>query len=53
MIQFVQQQLAQVGIKAQVEALEAGQRIVKVESAQDPAAAPVRMYLPGLVLVDG
>ncbi|MDE1183439.1 glutathione ABC transporter substrate-binding protein GsiB [Paraburkholderia sp.] len=46
-IQFVQQQLAQVGIKAQVEALEAGQRVAKVESAQDPATAPVRMYYIG------
>ncbi len=46
-IQFVQQQLAQVGVKAQVEALEAGQRVAKVESAQDPATAPVRMYYVG------
>ncbi|CAH2915721.1 MAG: Oligopeptide transport substrate-binding protein @ Glutathione ABC transporter, substrate-binding protein GsiB [uncultured Paraburkholderia sp.] len=46
-IQFVQQQLAQVGIKAQVEALEAGQRVAKVESAQDAASAPVRMYYAG------
>jgi glutathione transport system substrate-binding protein len=46
-IQFVQQQLAQVGVKAQVQALEAGQRVEKVESAQDPATAPVRMYYQG------
>jgi glutathione transport system substrate-binding protein len=46
-IQFLQQQLAQVGIKAQVQALEAGQRVEKVESAQDPATAPVRMYYVG------
>jgi glutathione transport system substrate-binding protein len=46
-IQFVQQQLAQVGVKAQVQALEAGQRVAKVESAQDPASAPVRMYYAG------
>ncbi len=46
-IQFVQQQLAQVGIKAQVQALEAGQRVEKVESHQDPATAPVRMYYTG------
>ncbi|CAG9252170.1 glutathione ABC transporter substrate-binding protein GsiB [Paraburkholderia caribensis] len=46
-IQFVQQQLAQVGVKASVEALEAGQRVAKVESAQDPATAPVRMYYIG------
>lgn len=46
-IQFVQQQLAQVGVKAQVQALEAGERVAKVESAQDPAKAPVRMYYIG------
>lgn len=46
-IQFVQQQLAQVGIKAQVQALEAGQRVEKVESHQDPATAPVRLYYVG------
>ncbi len=46
-IQFLQQQLAQVGIKAQVLALEAGQRVEKVESAQDAATAPVRMYYVG------
>ena len=46
-IQFVQQQLAQVGIKASVQALEAGQRVEKVESAQDPATAPVRIYYVG------
>jgi glutathione transport system substrate-binding protein len=46
-IQFVQQQLAQVGVKVQVLALEAGQRVERVESAQDPATAPVRMYYVG------
>jgi glutathione transport system substrate-binding protein len=46
-IQFVQQQLAQVGIKVQVQALEAGQRVERVENAQDPASAPVRMYYVG------
>ena len=46
-IQFVQQQLAQVGIKVQVRALEAGQRVELVESAQDAATAPVRMYYVG------
>jgi glutathione transport system substrate-binding protein len=46
-IQFLQQQLAQVGVKAQVEALEAGQRVAKVESAQDPATAPVRLFYTG------
>ena len=46
-IQFVQGQLAQVGIKAKVEALEAGQRVEKVESWQDPKTAPVRIYYTG------
>lgn len=46
-IQFLQQQLAQVGIKVQVQALESGQRVDKVESAADPATAPVRMYYVG------
>ncbi|WP_415914093.1 glutathione ABC transporter substrate-binding protein GsiB [Paraburkholderia sp. J12] len=46
-IQFVQQQLAQVGVKANVEALETGQSVARVESAQDPATAPVRMYYIG------
>ncbi|MES2938991.1 MAG: glutathione ABC transporter substrate-binding protein GsiB [Pseudomonadota bacterium] len=46
-IQFLQQQLAQVGVKVQLQALEAGQRVEKVESAQDPATAPVRMYYVG------
>ncbi|WP_042337409.1 glutathione ABC transporter substrate-binding protein GsiB [Paraburkholderia ferrariae] len=46
-IQFVQQQLAQVGVKASVEALETGQSVARVESARDPATAPVRMYYIG------
>ena len=46
MIQFIQQQPAQVGIKAQVQALEAGQRVEKVESHQDAATAPVRSATP-------
>jgi glutathione transport system substrate-binding protein len=46
-IQFLQQQLQQVGIKSTVEALETGQRVEKVESAQDPATAPVRLYYVG------
>ncbi|QOK96910.1 glutathione ABC transporter substrate-binding protein GsiB [Ralstonia pseudosolanacearum] len=46
-IQFVQQQLAQVGIKAQVQALEAGQRVEKVESVQKPEDPGVRMYYTG------
>ena len=46
-IQFVQQQLSVVGVKAQVLALEAGQRVERVESWQDPATAPVRIYYVG------
>ena len=45
--QVVQQQLLQVGIKAKITLLEAGQRVEKVESWQDPATAPVRMYYTG------
>jgi glutathione transport system substrate-binding protein len=47
LLQFVQQQLAQVGIKAQVLALEAGQRVERVESAPNPDTAPVRMLYVG------
>lgn len=46
-LQFVQQQLAQVGVKLQVHALEAGERVAKVESAQDADKAPVRMFYTG------
>lgn len=46
-IQFVQQQLSQVGIKVQIEAMEAGQRVAKVESIQSPDKAGVRMYYAG------
>jgi glutathione transport system substrate-binding protein len=46
-IQFLQQQLAQVGIKASLLAMETGQRVEKVEGAQDPATAPVRLYYVG------
>ncbi|QHJ00211.1 glutathione ABC transporter substrate-binding protein GsiB [Xylophilus rhododendri] len=46
-IQFVQQQLAQVGIKLQVQALEVGQRAEKVDTWADPATAPVRLYYTG------
>ncbi|MDR1709018.1 MAG: glutathione ABC transporter substrate-binding protein GsiB [Candidatus Accumulibacter sp.] len=46
-IEVAQQQLAQVGIKAQIQALEAGQRVERVESWKDPQTAPVRMYYIG------
>lgn len=45
--QVLQQQLAQIGIKAKITLLEAGQRVEKVESWQDPKTAPVRLYYVG------
>src|SRR6266571_1907201 len=42
--QFLQQQLQQIGIRTKITLLEAGQRVEKVESWQDPASAPVRLY---------
>ena len=46
-IQFLQQQLAQVGIKVSVQALEPGQRVEWVQSVSDPQAAKVRLYYAG------
>jgi len=46
-IQFIQQQLAQVGVKVQIQALEPGQRTEWVQSAPDPKTAKVRMYYAG------
>lgn len=46
-IQFLQQQLKQVGIDAKIEALETGQRVAKVESVQKPEDATVDMYYVG------
>lgn len=46
-IQFIQQQLRQVGIKVQVEALESGQRVQRVSAVKDPKEANVRMYYAG------
>lgn len=46
-LQFIQQQLQQVGIKLSVQALEIGQRVEWVQSAPDPATARVRMYYAG------
>lgn len=46
-VQFLQQQLGQVGIKASVELLESGQRVQRVQQAKDPKEAPVRMYYAG------
>jgi glutathione transport system substrate-binding protein len=45
--QFIQQQLQQVGIRTKITLLEAGQRVERVESWQDPATAPVRLYYIG------
>jgi glutathione transport system substrate-binding protein len=45
--QFLQQQLAQIGIKAKITLLETGQRVEKVESWPDPKTAPVRLYYVG------
>jgi glutathione transport system substrate-binding protein len=46
-IQFVQQQLAQVGIKVAVQSLEPGQRTEWVQTAPDAKTAKVRMYYAG------
>lgn len=46
-IAFIQQQLAQVGIKLQIQALEAGQRVQLVDSWADPKTAQMRMYYTG------
>ena len=46
-VQFLQQQLGQVGIKASVELLESGQRVQRVQQAQVAKDAPVRMYYAG------
>jgi len=46
-IQFLQQQLAQVGIKVSVQALEPGQRAEMVDSWPDAKTAKVRMYYIG------
>jgi glutathione transport system substrate-binding protein len=46
-IQFIQQQLTQVGIKVSVQALEPGQRTEWVQTAPDPKTAKVRMYYAG------
>ena len=44
MIQFVQQQLQQVGIKAAGAGPEVGQRAEWVDSWADPKTAKVRLY---------
>jgi glutathione transport system substrate-binding protein len=46
-IQFLQQQLAQVGVKAKIRALEAGQRVQLVEAVQKPEDSTSRMVYAG------
>lgn len=46
-IQFIQQQLSQVGIKASVEAMESGQRVQRVQQVKNPEDAKVRLYYAG------
>lgn len=46
-VQFLQQQLAQVGIKATIELLESGQNVQRVQTVKDPKTAAVRMYYGG------
>ncbi len=46
-IQFLQQQLAQVGIKAKIQAMESGQRVERVESVQKPEDAQSQMIYAG------
>jgi len=46
-IQFLQQQLAQVGIKVKVQALEPGQRAEMVDAWPDAKTAKVRLYYVG------
>lgn len=46
-VQFLQQQLAQVGIKASIEILESGQRVARVNQVQKPEDAKVRLYYAG------
>ncbi len=46
-VQFLQQQLRQVGIDVETRQLESGQRVQLVEGHADPKTAPVRLYLIG------
>ena len=47
MVQFLQQQLTQVGIKTTVEILEAGQRVQRVNQVKTLEEAKVRLYYAG------
>ncbi len=46
-VQFLQQQLTQVGIKTSIEILESGQRLQRVAQVQKPEDAKVRLYYAG------
>ena len=46
-MQFIQQQLAQVGIKTETRILEAGQRVSLVEANKVPSESPNRLYYIG------
>ncbi len=46
-VQFLQQQLAQVGIKASIEVLESAQRVQRVSQVQKPEDAKVRLLYAG------
>lgn len=46
-VQFLQQQLNQVGIKVSIEILESGQRVQRVNQVQKPEDAKVRIYYAG------
>lgn len=46
-LQFLQQQLGQIGIKVSVQALEPGQRTEWVQAWPDPKTAKVRLYYAG------
>ena len=46
-VQFLQQQLAQVGIKASIEVLESAQRVQRVNQVQKPEDAKVRLFYAG------
>jgi len=51
-VQFLQQQLTQVGIKTSIEILESGQRVQRVNQVQKPEDAKVRLYYAVLVILD-
>ncbi len=46
-VQFLQQQLTQVGIKTSIEILESGQRVQRVNQVKKPEDAKVKLYYAG------